>query len=73
MQIRSQSGQGVTVQGAQRIIERKEKQEQDLRLDGHETHPDSDEASSRGERTISYVPKPSYQSDRNSEIESLRK
>ena len=58
---------------AQRRIEREQKREQDLRLDRHKTHLDSNEASFRGERTISYVPEPSYQSDRDHKIESLQK
>ena len=58
---------------AQRRIERERKREQDLRLDRHETRLDSDEASFRGERTVSYVLEPSYQSDHDHKIESLQK
>ena len=58
---------------AQRRIEKEWKREQDVRLDRHETRLDSDEASFRGERTISYVLEPSYQSDRDHKIESLQK
>ena len=58
---------------AQRRIERERKRELDLRLDRHETCLDSDEASFRGERTVSYVPEPLYQSDRDRKIESIYK
>lgn len=41
--------------------------------DGHETKVDSDEGSSQGERTVSYVVERSCQEDRQRELENLQK
>ena len=41
--------------------------------DGHETRLDSDEGFLQGKRLVSYVIKHSYHSERDQEIENLRK
>lgn len=71
--VRSRGNRSRGSSRAQRRIEREQKREQNLRQDGQETHLDLDEASSPGERIVSYVSESLYQSDRNREIEILRK
>ena len=41
--------------------------------DGHETKVDSNEGSSYGEKTVSYIPERSCRGDRQRELENLRK
>lgn len=41
--------------------------------DGHETRLNSNEGSSQGKRSVSYVLKHSYHSEQDQEIENLRK
>ena len=51
--------------------QRRMERERDHMQDRHETRVDSDEASSQGERSVSYVPKHSYHSEQDQEIENL--
>ena len=56
-----------------RRLERERKKEQDHMQDGHETRVDLDEATSQGERSVSYILEHSYHSERDQEIENLQK
>ena len=51
--------------------QRRMERERDHMQDGHEIRVDSDEASSQGERSVSYVPEHSYRSEQDQEIENL--
>nr|POE62198.1 hypothetical protein CFP56_39526 [Quercus suber] len=56
-----------------RRLEREHRREQQHMQEGYQTRHDSDEGSSQGERTVSYIPKQSNRSDRERELENLQK